>query len=739
MEGGDPVTHAPTAIAHSRNHAGQRHGLHDHIAAVTDLATTAAEVFGAGELARWAGLWHDLGKFHPEFQQYLLDAEDPATRKRRGPDHKAAGASLAARYAPLLAQVLVGHHGGLRDQQGELLPWLTERLREERVAESLAIARATLPELEPPGRLAVPDWAKEPLAAELFIRMLFSCLVDADFLDTEAHFNPERAAARGGDDLPHIPEVLAELERSQAALSGHAADPVNAVRHLVYRDCLRAAELPPGFFRLTVPTGGGKTRSGLAFGLRHAVRHDLRRVIVAIPYTSITDQTAATYRAIFSDPRAVLEHHSAVQRDERADEDSDPDTTWERLAAENWDAPIVVTTTVQLFESLLGRTTSTCRKLHNIARSVVILDEAQTLPERLLEPILDVLRELVAHYGVTVVLSTATQPALDEHPGFRGLPGLREIVTDPPAHFARLRRVTYEHPTAAAGPWTWARVAEEVRASPQALAIVNTKNDALALLDALDDPAALHLSTLLCGAHRRDVLAEVRRRLQVGEPCHLIATQVVEAGVDLDFPLVLRAAGPLDRIVQAAGRCNREGRLATGRVVIFDPAEGGLPPGAYRTGSDITALLLADPTFDFHDPAVYADYFRRLYGSVALDQKGIQASRARLDYRTVSERFRLIDDHTVSVLVNYWQVLPDGREVSSVIDALRNRRGNPRLHWRALHPLLVSVRKDPLDAYVQRGLASEIAPGLWHWIDPHAYDLVRGLVIDRRNHEAFVV
>ncbi len=722
-----------TFYAHSRNRTGKRHLLMAHLTAVADLAKTFAAAFDATDMGWWAGVWHDLGKFHPEFQQYLRNAESDPETHRRGPDHKAAGASVAAEFAPPLTQLIVGHHGGLRNQQEELRPWLNERLSEPRVAEALAIAQQSVNDLIPSAPLQPPHWARPPHSMEFFLRMLFSALVDADFLDTEAHFDFDRQGLRN-PELPSIAELSRELEENQSQLSGHGSGIVAEVRHAIYQDCLRAATERTGFFRLTAPTGGGKTRSSLAFALRHAVHNDLSRVIVAIPYTSITDQTATTYRSIFSSPHAILEHHSAIRREER---DDDIDHEWERLASENWDAPIVVTTTVQLFESLLGRSTSACRKLHNITGSVIILDEAQALPERLLAPILDVLRELVANYRVTVVISTATQPAIDENENFRGLPGIREIVNSPETHFERLKRVAYDWVGAGDTTWEWSRVAEEMKTNDQSLAILNTKADALALLDALDDPDALHLSTLLCGAHRRDVLDTVHQRLRDGLPCRVVATQVVEAGVDLDFPLVLRAIGPLDRIVQAAGRCNREGKLDSGRVVVFQPAQGRQPRGAYQTGSDIALGLLSSPDFDFHDPASYRRYFAALYGHVSLDSREIQKARARLEYRAVAEKFRLIDDNTTSVLVRYRTTLPNGEEVDDAIARLRNRRGNPRLIWRALQPLIVSVRLNALAGYARDGLAVEIVEGLWEWTGD--YDGVRGLVGDRRDPEALVI
>jgi CRISPR-associated endonuclease/helicase Cas3 len=720
------------AYAHSKNDQGNRHDLVEHLTCVAERARDFAAPFGGGDLAYWAGMWHDLGKFHPDFQQYLLDCESAPKGGRKGPDHKRAGAKVAWDKGLLLSLLIQGHHGGLSAME-ELPSWVKQRDVQSAIDEALVRARTALGALLNPSTLPdAPTWANDYLGGELFLRMVFSALVDADCLDTEAHFNPDKAGAR--EDAPELPALWAELEAAQGALLADAPDTaVNRVRREVYEACLTAAGQAPGFFRLTVPTGGGKTRSGLAFALKHALAHDLDRVIVAIPYTSIIEQTAQVYREIFADGRAILEHHSAVAgREDQDDAPVTPEAQWARLATENWDAPIVVTTTVQIFESLLGQRTSACRKLHNIARSVIVLDEVQTLPPHLLATTLDVLRRLVANYGVSVVLCTATQPALDESPGFKGLDGIREIVPGAAGHFVTLERVAYEWPCLD-GRWSWERVAEELRAESRAMAVVNTKADALDLLAALDDSEVLHLSTLLCGAHRRDVLAEVRRRLDTGEPCRLVATQVVEAGVDLDFPTVLRALGPLDRIVQAAGRCNREGKLGEGewgRVVVFRTEEDHQPPGAYRAGTDIARILLraAEGDPNLHRPDTFATYFRSLYGSLDLDLKKVEERRRALDYPEVAQRYRLIDGDVASVVVRYREMEGQGGgkgEVDALLEALRRYPQRGRAILRRLQPYIVGVRQRLLDGYVNAGLALEVQPGLWEWRGK--YDPVKGL------------
>ena len=720
--------------AHSKNIDGQQHDLVEHLQCVAGMAAEFAAKFGARDLAYWAGIWHDVGKVHPRFQDYLRECEMNPDRQRRGPDHKLAGSLIAAdQGADILAFLIAGHHGGLPSRT-ELKGFLQHKTKTQPAEEAIKLIGQHFGEVEPETPLALPSYLnrESKLEIEFFIRMLFSSLVDADFLDTERHFNKEQAESRGG--RPSLSDLWQDFEKDQAEFTKSPASRVNVARQEVYQACLQAAGQSQGIFRLTVPTGGGKTRSGMAFALKHALCHELDRVIVAIPYTSIIEQTADVYRRIFR--AGVLEHHSSVTLQEERSDPVSLNDVWSRLAAENWDAPIVVTTTVQLFESLFGRKTTACRKLHNLARSVIILDEVQTLPTHLLEPILDALKQLVAHYNVSVVLCTATQPALDNSPYLKGLENIREIVPDPGRLFSALRRVSYEWPRAGE-KWTWERVAQEMREAEQVLTVVNAKSDALVLLEALQDEDALHLSTLLCGAHRRAVLGEVRQRLK-GRPCRLVSTQVVEAGVDLDFPCVLRAFGPLDRIVQAAGRCNREGQSASGRVVVFDPEGGKLPSKAYRTATDICRNLLGRPDFDFSNPDSYRTFFQSLYQGVELDEKKVQFSRKNFDYRCVAEKFHMIQDDSVPVIVRYHGQDGSDDTADRLISQITNRAERlPRWLLQKLQPYLVNVRSRLIHEYQQEGLVEELKPGLWEWLGK--YDNTRGLTVANRDPEELVV
>jgi CRISPR-associated endonuclease/helicase Cas3 len=398
---------------------------------------------------------------------------------------------------------------------------------------------------------------------------------------------------------------------------------------------------------------------------------------------------------------------------------------------------VIVTTTVRLFESMLGDGPRACRKLHNVVSSVIVIDEAQTLPPHLLAALLDVLQELVTHYHVSVVFCTATQPAFHVVPGFANLEP-REIAPDPPALFRELQRVTYQWPQPG-DQATWKEVADQMRTSAQVLTIVNTKRDATALLDALADPEAQHLSTLLCGAHRRVVLADVRTRLAAGQPCRLVATQVVEAGVDLDFPLVLRAFGPLDAIVQAAGRCNREGRRPSpGRVVVFEPADGRLPPGVYQVATGSARTVLAAGAPDVDNPTTFAHFYTLFYGGVDTDARAVQARRTVLDYPETARLGRLIDDDTVPVAVRYRGPRGTNRTADRLLNRLRATPAQARGILRRLQPYLVAVRRREIDGLASSGLVREVLPdiGIWEWLG--AYDSVRGLGLSRDPDQVMV-
>ncbi len=667
------------ATAHVRRLASgefEIHSLDSHLSAVEKLAG-----FFAGEIASkhvqipcaevWArlgGRWHDLGKYQPAFKKYIASAsgmeahiEAPGRVK-----HAIAGAihadEMCGAYGRLLAYLIAGHHAGLPDWHPDEASGdaLSQALRNEKATLAQALAGGIPPEiLSPDLPLCKPPIHK---AEDLhgWLRMLFSCLVDADFLDTEAFMDENRADLRGG--YADIPVLRATYDRHMAANFAKADTPVKCLRGEILDACIARAAEAPGLFSLTVPTGGGKTLASLGFALHHAEYHNLRRIIYVIPFTSIIEQTADVFRGVFDgiNPSPVIEHHSNLE--------AENETARSRIASENWDAPIIVTTNVQFFESLYAAKPSRCRKLHNIANSVVILDEAQLLPPEHLAPTLDTLRQLIAHYGVTVVLSTATQPELHKTRSdtfgrvqLQGLGEIRELAPDPARLYKALERVELTLPASPEHRRTWEEIANELSVHERVLCIVNRRDDAATLWGLLPE-GALHLSARMCGAHRAQVIAEIRRRLATGEPIRVVSTQLVEAGVDLDFPVVYRAMAGLDSIAQAAGRCNREGKLPDkGRVVVFNPPKPS-PSGLLLMAEQAAVNVLASASGEPLIPINFARYFDHFYSCVSHDKAGVldllnrDAARGEIQFRTAAQRFRLIpDEGQGQVLVSWGQ------------------------------------------------------------------------------------
>lgn len=701
------------AIAHTKNSLGVQQDLVEHLGHVALRTREFASHFHSGDVGYLVGLLHDIGKFDPDFQRYLLDAEQ-GKRRSRSPDHKGAGSVFALKLRlEFLSFLVQGHHGGLCAKK-DVGAWLKERGKDAAVQQAIQKAQEVMQELKHTQEDIVPPFlkTKDSDTTEFFNRMLFSALVDADFLDTEAHFNPQQSLVRG--HTVSIDMLCSILERDQEKLSGHRGDILDEIRHKVYLACLKKAVDLPGFYRLEVPTGGGKTRSSLVFALKHARHHGKRRIIYAIPFISITEQIASEFQSIFDEyPDAVLEHHSNALAMERG-ADAPPSFSLERLAAENWDAPIIVTTTVQFFESLFANQTSRCRKLHNIANSVVVLDEIQLLPPQLLRPIISVLQELVTNYGVTVVLSSATQPALQSRECFDGLHPMFAIIDDPAPFFVQLKRVTYHWPDSGQKQ-TWNDIAAMIEMHNRILTIVNTRKDAVHLIETIlahDAEDLFHLSTRMCGAHRRRTLVEIRQRLKEQKRCRLVATQVVEAGVDLDFDVGIRVRGPLSSIVQAAGRVNREGRRATGDVYIVDIQDSQLPPGVYRIGTQITQAM--GDELDMHDPSVYERYFSDLYRSVDLDERKVQAARSEFDYPEVSKRFQMIEDYTDPMVI-VDEHAGDLLVVQNLLDELASSPEKARRILRQLQPYIVTISQSERERAEKKGVALEIMPGLWRW------------------------
>jgi len=700
----------------------QWQSLPEHLRGVGDLAARFAAAFDSEEWGRLAGLWHDLGKYQSAFQRRLEgERTDPTF-------HKVVGALLAHAKSPgkalPLAMAIAGHHGGLPDLE-ELAGLL--KAEKERLSEVAPRIPSEIGDLELPD---LPLWLATDRASrrterdrsrrriEFWIRFLFSALVDADFLDTEAFMRPDRAVLREKRCVP-LSELSARLDRAIEEIAAQAQPtPVNHVREQVLSACLAAAENAPGAFSLTVPTGGGKTLSGMAFALRHAVRNDLKRVIVVIPYTSIIEQNAKIYRQALGDEH-VIEHHASLEPEK--------ETQINRLASENWDAPVVVTTTVQFFESLFANRPSRCRKLHNVARSVILLDEVQCLPPDLLQPILDGMTELIGHYGCSVVLSTATPPALTARESMpMGLEDVRPIVPDPHDLARRLSRVRITWPRPDAPPTTWEEIAQVAARHDRCLVVVNRREDARRLARMLPEEGRYHLSALMCPSHRLATLARIAEALASGATCRVVSTQLVEAGVDLDFPVVFRAMAGLDSIVQAAGRCNREGRSDHGDVFVFRPPTSP-PRGVLSMAAEETESLLRERggTLDPSDPHLFDVFFRGLYFRSDTDAWSIQPNRAEFKFRTVAQNFRIIrDGATRSIVVPY----ADSRDR---LDTLR-AQGPSRERLRALQRFVVSVYEREFIRLYEAGAIEEIH-GVVYALTPafrHLYDDAYGLVLE---------
>ena len=706
------------------------HDLEEHLRAVAKLAERFGESFGCSDWAHLAGLWHDLGKYSSAFQNYIargsgFGPEAHIEGEKGRVNHSSAGALHAVEKlggkGRLLAYLIAGHHAGLPDWHSDehALASLSQRLAEGQHLQAIYDIPVPKDILHPNLSLATkPPGGEAGLA--LWLRMLFSCLVDGDFLDTEEFMDTEKTQSRG---------TYSSIENLLGAFGGHITKltaeakptPVNRVRAEVLHQCRERAFDTPGIFSLTVPTGGGKTLSSMAFALTHAVHFKKRRIIYVIPYTSIIEQTAGIFRDIFGDN--VVEHHSNI--------DPEKETAKSRLATENWDASIIVTTNVQFFESLFAARTSSCRKLHNIVNSVVVLDEAQLLNPEFLQPIMDTMNLLSRHYGVTFILSTATQPALNSREGFgwtfKGLDGVREIMTDPDALYRDLTRVKVVMPLDFHARRGWEEIATELITHESVLAVVNTRRDCRELHRLMPE-GTIHLSAAMCGEHRSRIIAGIRERLKKKVLIRVVSTQLVEAGVDIDFPVVYRALSGLDSIAQAAGRCNREGDEKRGKVVVFVPPKSS-PPGTLRRAEQTTVSLLSDSTSDPMARDLFTRYFEHFYVQAnSLDKYGINdlltrdARELKIQFRIAAEKFHLIDDaESQAILVWYGE--------SQALIGKLNKDGPERWLMRKLQRYSVNLPRHVVDKLVENGEVQEVWPGIFVQAVSTLYDDEVGVTV----------
>ncbi|MDR2951855.1 MAG: CRISPR-associated helicase Cas3' [Treponema sp.] len=711
--------------------------LETHLLETAELAAAFAAEFGSREWGYALGFSHDGGKGTPEWQKYLnnksgyneeASSEAPGRVEHSGPGAKLAEEVFGKMIGRSLSYCIAGHHAGLPDWLGSQAA-LAFRLQNSSTKDIDEELKASLLNLCPKN----PPWkfCNTGLDISLWIRMLFSCLVDADRLNTEKYMTPEQSKEREGySNLAELHRRFNGYMESKTSKSqGFCDEKVYDARQQVLADCRKVAEERSGFFSLTVPTGGGKTLSSMAFALKHAELHNKKRIIYVIPYTSIIEQNANVFSEVFGDDE-IVEHHSNL--------DDDETTVRARLAAENWDAPIIVTTSVQFFESLFAAKTNRCRKLHNIVNSVVVLDEAQLVPTDYLEPILETMRLLVEHYRVSFVICTATQPVFEkikEHPGFPGLPegSIREIIQDVSSLYKNLERVKVEYPQDLSVSVEWKDLADELSQYSQVLCVVSDRKSCREL-HALMPKGTYHLSALMCAQHRSDIITEIKEKLRRGDNVRVISTQLVEAGVDMDFPVVYRALAGLDSIAQAAGRCNREGKLNAqgelGKVVVFK-ASRKTPAGILRKASEIAERMISKGINNLIDRRIFPPYFSELYWKVnSLDTKEIMkllkidSSDLGIQFRTAAGNFKIINDaNQCSIIVPYG-------EGKKWIELLKNSKIPTGKVLRKLQRYTINIYRDQFSCLQGRGSLEEIISGLFALNNTVEYNDQIGLLID---------
>ena len=694
----------------------------EHQANVAVLASHYASAFGMEEWGNVLGLLHDKGKETNAFQQYIRKESgyEPVAQIIGDTHHAYIGALAAQKLFPyqsaLLANPIAGHHRGLYDS-GDLKERLTADIPQEVKTEPINTT------------LKLPQIQLQKYHFHHLVRFLFSCLVDADRLDTEAFMSPEQSCLRGSHTS--MAELKQTLEQHLSKLNKSAPDTyVNRVRRYVQEQCVAESQAETGYYSLTVPTGGGKTLASVLWALNHAVKNNLQRVIIAIPYTSIITQTAATLKKIFGED-SVLEHHSEVDYGES--ETASP----LQLATENWDYPIIVTTNVQFFESLFSNRPSQCRKLHNIARSVVIFDEVQTLPLEFYQPIIEGIKTLHEVFGTSLLFTTASQPVLEGiHKGFVGLDSIHPIISESRQLHKELKRVEIEEMRESC---TYDDIAENLVRHNRVLCIVNTRKDAKEIYERLpQEGVTLHLSRMMCSAHIKQTIQQIKEALasETEMPIRVVSTQLIEAGVDIDFPVVYRQEAGLDSVLQAAGRCNREGKIKEGKTYVFSlTKEHNLPMG-YISQTNNARKNMGEID-DWFSPDTISRYFEQLYSRVdSFDEKQICSlcnDPRSVQFETAAEEFHLIEDNSVSVYVGYG-------EGQTLIEELLRTRGMVSYQLiKHLSPYSVNVRQTDFKILQAAGAILSVADNIHILQDPSLYNDQTGLTCHNKFLEETII
>ena len=701
----------------------------EHSEGVALLAAEFANDFGWSDVGYAMGLLHDKGKEQRGFQQYIrkMSGYETVGGHVEKTPHAFVGALLAAQtgqYRDLIGMPIAGHHTGLYDYMDY------EGLKQKNIPEDIDINGLRINPLKM-GPLPVPQYRHH------LVRMLFSALVDADYLDTEKFMQPEQFAERRcGDPLEILQKSLDVYLADLDKMSPNT--PVNRIRKCVQQQCRETMTMPSGFYSLTVPTGGGKTLASMVWAIGHALANGKKRIIIAIPYTSVITQTAEVLRNIFGENN-VVEHHSAVNI---KDDDGLCNDFSLKLAAENWDSQIVVTTNVQLFESIYASRPSKCRKLHNICNSVLILDEVQALPVNHLQPIIDALKAYQEYFGMSVLFTTASMPALKgKYRGtlpmvnLVGIDNITEIVPNSLQLHDKLRRANISFDTESS---TYDSMAERLMQYRRVLCVVNTRRDAHEIFSRLpQEGITIHLSKMMCPAHIRQQIIRLKEALKSTDNkiVRVVSTQLIEAGIDIDFPVVFRQEAGLDSILQAAGRCNREGNLPIGKAFVFSlTKERALPPGYLSQTAAACKRLRITQGKDCFIPDLMRKYFIQLYSRTQSFDEGpgqetdlikhLLSHPTAMSFATAAQKFRLISDNSVNVIVN-WD------KASELVRELREN-GMSKTVLLRLAQYAVAVRKTDFDKLLKGALVEEIHEGIWYMSDKDQYMSDIGLKVD--NH-----
>jgi len=694
-------------IAHSENTEGKEHDLKDHLREVARMMEEFISDLTFKKVFRFTGLTHDLGKYQPAFQRYLREGG-----RRGSVPHASWGAGLSKKFSQVEAAFAIdGHHKGLPDK-GDLQTDLYEFDEPEHILFNSIRTEFFKENKVKETDLIYSDTGLRGTDKELFIRMLFSALTDADWLDTESHFKSAISELRIAKEFS--PEFL--LPKLENELIGKSKEGyINILRNKVRTYAISKAQSAPGFYSMTLPTGMGKTLASVSWALHHARHNSLKRIIIVLPFISIIDQTAKELKRIFGN-EWVLEHHSNFNEDEEdnkeiADESIQDESYSRRLATENWDYPIIVTTSVQFFESLFGNKPSRCRKVHNIAQSVVIFDEVQTLPKELVLPTLSMLKNVQKVLGTSFLFCTATQPAFEKSEGFNGIENIQSLVENPKEVFDATRRVKYlavdDYQPISIEELS-GKVLEE---NDSALCIFNTKKQALLFFNTIKDNAdyqTFHLSTSMFPAHRKKVIGNIRSRLKNKEKILVSSTQLIEAGVDFDFPCVFREIAPLESIIQSAGRCNREGKMSeAGKVFIFTIEDAGAPSKQYRALAEFANSLYKNNEALLYEHDFFGEYYRKVFRLfIPEDIKNIEKARLGFNFKTVAGSYHLIENKTTPIFI-----LCD--ESKELYEQIRYKPFLSRDDYRAMQQYSVQVYENFMRENI--GKLGKEPQGYWKW------------------------